>query len=124
MFGLKSKHDEAAGEKMTLSDLARLREHDVAIVFKHSPTCPVSWHAQTQVRKFTASHPGMPVYTVFVRQDRDLSNKVAEVSGIRHESPQVIVFRHGRAVLSASHQNVTIGFLEEAIRNPVPALAH
>jgi bacillithiol system protein YtxJ len=79
----------------------------------------VSWHAQAQVRKFTAGHPGLPVYTVFVRQDRDLSNKIAEVSGIRHESPQVIVFRHGQAVSSSSHQDVTIGFLEGAIRNPV-----
>ena len=110
MFGWKSKQDPVEEERR-LSGLADLRDQDVAVLFKHSPSCGVSWAAQTQVKKFTASHPEIPVYTVLVRQERELSREIATSTGIRHESPQVIIMRRGVAVADASHQDVTLDFL-------------
>jgi len=45
-------------------------------------------------------------YLIDVRQNRDLSNLVAELSGIRHESPQVIVIKSGEIVWHASHGSI------------------
>jgi bacillithiol system protein YtxJ len=102
-----------------LPTLARMREDEVAVVFKHSPSCAISWAAEAQVKKFVANHPSVPVYTILVRQDRELSRQIAELTGIRHESPQVIVLRRGVVVADASHQDVTADFLACAINHCV-----
>jgi bacillithiol system protein YtxJ len=44
---------------------------------------------------------------VLVREDRPLSLAVAERSGVRHESPQVICFAGKKAVRHASHYEIT-----------------
>jgi len=44
---------------------------------------------------------------VLVREDRPLSLAVAERSGVRHESPQVICLVGGKAVNHASHHDIT-----------------
>ena len=114
MFGWRPRpeHDESSTE--TKIDLERLRQDDVAILFKHSPTCPVSWAAQAQVRSFMARNSAVPVYTISVR-DRTLSRQIAEWTNVEHESPQVIVLRRGVVVSSTSHGGVTAGYLTGAI---------
>ena len=54
-----------------------------------------------------------------MREDRPLSLAVAERTGVRHESPQVICLRGGRAVGQASHYDInaaTLGRLLAAAR--------
>ena len=94
-----------------LPELAELKQRDLVVLFKHSPSCAISWAAEKQVKKFIANNPSVPVQTILVRQDRELSRQVAQFTGIRHESPQVIVMRRGVVVSDASHQDVTADFL-------------
>lgn len=96
-------------------DLEAIRGVERAVVFKHSRSCPVSWAASTQVRRFQKANPSVPVYTVTVQEDRELSRAIEAQTGIRHESPQVIVFRHGEVVDSASHEGVTERNLEAMV---------
>jgi len=114
MFGWRSKPGTEAEPRTP--DLEEIRNQDLAVLFKHSPTCGVSWAAETQVKKFMAGNPDIPVYTISVRRDRELSRRIAEETRIRHESPQVIVFRRGVPVANASHQDVTLDFLSQAVR--------
>jgi len=109
MFGWLK--DETSEEEAPKPDLADLRSQELAVVFKHSRSCPTSWAADKQVKTFIASHPAVPVYTILVRQDRELSQQIAALTGVRHESPQVILLRKGVAIASASHQDVTADFL-------------
>lgn len=110
------KKDQNVPEEVTPPPgLAQLRAKDLVVLFKHSPTCPVSWAAEKQVKKFIASHPEVPVQTILVRRDRALSDQIEKSTGVRHESPQVIVMRQGVVVADASHQDVTADFLTEAV---------
>lgn len=84
---------------------------DFAIVFKHSSTCPVSWAAQRQVNAFAAQQPDAPLYRLTVQEHRPLSNQIAEETGVRHESPQILVFRRGEVVSHASHGDITVEYL-------------
>ncbi len=97
-------------------DLEAIKQEACAVLFKHSRTCPVSFMAQAQVKRFAAQHPEVPVYTLVVQDDRELSRQVVEWTGIRHESPQVFVLRRGTVVASASHEGVTAGYLAETVR--------
>lgn len=89
---------------------------DFAIVFKHSSTCPVSWAAQRQVNSFAAQQPEAPLYRLTVQEHRPLSNQLAEATGVRHESPQILVFRKGQVVSHASHGAITVDYLAEALK--------
>jgi bacillithiol system protein YtxJ len=114
MFGWRSK--SGAEEERRVPDLDEIKTQDLAVLFKHSSTCGVSWAAESQVKKFIAGNPDIPVYTISVRQDRELSRRIADETRIRHESPQVIVLRRGVPVANASHQDVTVDFLAWAVQ--------
>jgi bacillithiol system protein YtxJ len=72
------------------------------VVFKHDVACSMSVNAYW---KLTAV-PG-EVLLIDVARQKALSAEVATRLGIKHESPQVIVVRHGRPVYAASHWDIT-----------------
>jgi bacillithiol system protein YtxJ len=94
---------------------ARLGEKEVAVVFKHSPTCIISMNANSQVEKFRAAHPDVPFYLVSVKKERPISNFIAEKTGIEHASPQIIVFRKGTPSGVVTHSEITVQRLQRML---------
>ena len=72
-------------------------------VYKHSTTCGISAGAAREVRAMTTD---LPIYWVNVREQRELSNWVAETYQVQHESPQLILIRDGKAQQVWSHYDV------------------
>lgn len=68
--------------------------------------------ALDEVEAFLASHPDVAAFLVEVRAERPLSQLIAARTGIRHESPQIIILRRGSAVWSASHGDITAGAIQ------------
>lgn len=93
--------------------LEEARAAEVAILYKHSPRCPMSWSAKRQVGRFVEEKPEIPVYIIDVVQHRALSQRVAELLGVKHESPQAILLRFGEVVEHASHGRLTVQLLDE-----------
>jgi len=54
------------------------------------------------------SEHGATLYFLDLLAHRNLSNKIAEDFGIRHESPQLIVIENGNEINNASHQDITL----------------
>lgn len=98
-------------ELTTTEECDALLAQDLTILFKHSHTCPVSLFAHREVIRFCAVQPEAPVYLVSVRRRRELSTHIAERTGVRHESPQVVVLRRGSVVGAASHEEITAELL-------------
>ncbi len=95
-----------------------LMRNELVIFFKHSPTCPVSWMAHREVMRLRAEQPELPIYLISVRRRRDVARLIEERTGVRHESPQVLVLRHGKAVASASHDDVTVSAIKDFLGSP------
>jgi bacillithiol system protein YtxJ len=72
-------------------------------VFKHSTTCGISAGAAREVRTMTTE---LPVYWINVREQRELSNWVAETYAVAHESPQLILIREGKSQQVWNHYDV------------------
>ena len=89
------------------TDLGFLFQQEAVMLFKHSTACPVSWAAHAQVMRFRAQHRSVPLYLVPVIKERAASRAIAERTGVRHESPQVILVRNGVVADSASHGAIT-----------------
>lgn len=80
------------------------------VVFKHSNMCPISSAAYREMQKLDAE-----VSMVDVNSSRNISEEFAKLTGIKHESPQVIVMRNGNAVWNASHYDVQARAVKDAV---------
>ena len=94
-----------------LQSLFSLSHERAVVLFKHSLTCPISSAAYQEMQGFEGD-----VGMIVVQRARDVSREVENLTGIRHESPQAIILRNGRAVWNASHWRVTRSAVEEAVR--------
>lgn len=79
------------------------------VVFKHSTTCPVSANAHVEFNNYLNGSPKKEVDYLLVKviESRPVSNQIAEDTGVKHESPQVIYIDNKAKVWSASHWSVT-----------------
>ena len=77
------------------------------LLFLHDPYCPISGRAYEQVERIEAT-----VHMIDVDAHSALGREVASRTGIRHQSPQAIVFINGRAAWHASHGGITAVALE------------
>lgn len=88
----------------------------LVVIYKHSPACERSAMALGEITKFLDGPAGgLPVHIVDVLAARSASQWIEAATGIRHESPQALVIRDGRAVWSASHWGVTADALTTAL---------
>ena len=95
--------------------LAEALEAECFLLFKHSQTCPTSAFAFAEYREFLKHAPPVATAWIDVISSRPLSQEVARESGIRHESPQALLFQEGRVVWHASHGAITARSLHEAL---------
>ena len=82
------------------------------IVFKHSNACSISARAYREMEKLEGQ-----VNILEVQSARDVSSELANRTGIRHETPQVIVLRDGKAVWNASHFDVKAADVMKAVES-------
>jgi bacillithiol system protein YtxJ len=87
------------------------------LLFKHSYTCGVSAEALDELRSHIdeAAAADVQYAMVTVQTHRELSNTIAQRLGVRHETPQAILVRAGRAVWAASHFRVNASELQKAL---------
>ncbi|MGH9901206.1 MAG: bacillithiol system redox-active protein YtxJ [Pyrinomonadaceae bacterium] len=90
--------------------LARSRDATV-VLFKHSNACPISAAAYQQMKGLDED-----VAIVVVQKAREVSREVEARTGVRHETPQTLLLRGGRAVWSASHWDITSESVADALR--------
>ncbi|MNU13256.1 hypothetical protein D3C71_12930 [compost metagenome] len=84
-------------------------ENRVAI-FKHSTSCFISKTVLKNLEKEieNSDEQNVSFYFLDLLAFRPISNKIAEDFGIRHESPQLIVFENGQPINNASHQDISL----------------
>jgi len=87
--------------------LSHRSEEMPVLIFKHSPRCGIStmvkWRFERQLKK---SDKTFHYVWLDVLKSRPFSNFIAEQTGVRHESPQLLVLQGGKTVWSASHSAV------------------
>lgn len=103
-------------EITTPAQLEKVFTEPVAILFKHSTTCPVSARAYNELQQYAGEHNSTayaPIYLVKVIESRPISNSIAEKTSVKHESPQVFILSKGKVVWQDSHFLITKKNLEE-----------
>ncbi len=80
------------------------------VLLKHSTTCGISSGVYREVGLVASD-----VNVVVIQTHRDISNAIATRTGVRHESPQAIVLREGKAVYNASHYDIEAEHIEASL---------
>lgn len=93
----KVLNDEAGLEEIAERSASRPQ-----VIFKHSTRCSISSVAKGRLDRSDAP-PTMDFYYLDLIRYRNISNKIAEVFNVPHESPQVLVIRDGKCVYDESH---------------------
>lgn len=84
------------------------------VIFKHSTTCPISSMAKMRLEDhWDLSH--VSAHYLDLLSYRTVSSSIAEQLGVHHESPQVILLVDGEVIYDASHLDISIIELKEAL---------
>jgi len=96
--------------------IAESRERPV-LLFKHSRYCGVSCEALDELQSHieTEAPVGVAYKMITVQTHRPVSDLAAQRLGIRHETPQAILLRDGKAVWNASHFRITADQLDRIV---------
>jgi len=86
------------------------------LIFKHSTRCGISSHMKMQFEaEWAISEDSIDVHYLDLLAYREVSNYVAEVSKVYHQSPQVIVFKEGEVITNVSHQAIKANAISGAL---------
>ncbi|KGP90177.1 hypothetical protein N780_06410 [Pontibacillus chungwhensis BH030062] len=91
----------------------KLAQHERVMLFKHSLTCPISSGAKEAYENYS-SETETPMFMLNIQESREFSNKVAEEFGVKHESPQVLLFNGDKVTWNTSHWHIKEGALAKA----------
>ena len=95
-----------------ISDIDKInnlsKEHKV-LLFKHSTRCSISSSALNRLErnwKDEDSEKLRPYYLDLLKH-RNVSNAIAELYAIEHQSPQVLVIKDGKCIYTETHYGIS-----------------
>jgi bacillithiol system protein YtxJ len=118
MFNFNKKATSIPWNQLTdLSQIDNMKEASFTkpqIVFKHSTRCPISSMA---LNRFESSFKPIDADLNFLDliRYRPVSNEVARVFSIQHESPQVLLIHKGKVIYNTSHNGIQFEALEDVL---------
>lgn len=91
-------------------------KNTLQLIYKHSTRCSIS-----SVVKGRLERAGAPADIDFHYLDlinfRSVSNRIAEDTGIRHESPQILLIKDGKCIYHESHTAINMDdIISEGLR--------
>lgn len=74
-------------------------------IFKHSTRCSISSMAKMRLER-AETPQNISFYYLDLIRYRSLSNKIADLFKVHHESPQVLLIKNGECVYDESHNGI------------------
>ncbi|RAT96412.1 bacillithiol system redox-active protein YtxJ [Brevibacillus sp. Leaf182] len=85
------------------------------LLFKHSTICPISTSAYEEFQAYLQDNQ-VESAVILVREDRPVSNAVADRFSIKHESPQIFLLEDGEVKWHTSHWKITKDAIGQALK--------
>ncbi len=88
-----------------LHDIVRESAEKPALIFKHSTRCSISSMAKSRLERSEIPE-GVDFYYLDLIKYRPVSNQIANMFNITHQSPQVLLIKDGKCVYDESHNGI------------------
>ena len=95
--------------------LQKESESTAVIIFKHSSRCGTSHMMLGRLERSSELLSNAKMYFLDLLRHRNISALVEEIFFVRHESPQLLLIRHGQAVLHQSHFEIDPAVVQHSI---------
>jgi bacillithiol system protein YtxJ len=95
---------------------AFVKDHAAAAIFK-AGTCHKTNEMFRHVQATLEAREDLPLGIIRVVEARPASNRVADMTGIQHESPQLLLFKDGKAVYDRDNWDITPESISEALES-------
>ena len=90
--------------------------NDFIVLFKHSNKCIISRMVLKQFEfQYDYNISNVKYYLIDVIKNREVSNEIAYIYNINHESPQLIVIKNGELVHNSSHSDISFSNIKNSI---------
>lgn len=102
-----------------LNDIVNESADNSILIFKHSTRCNISRAALDRLERNwkDAEVPNVKPYFLDLLSYRDISNTLAEQFQVEHQSPQVLIIRHGKAIYDNSHYGIDFREIREKVKS-------
>lgn len=111
LFGSKSEmvsapwqHLNEAGQLDRIVEASATRPQ---LLFKHSTRCSISSMALERFGREWDPSTACDIWLLDLLSHRDISNAIAQRTGVTHQSPQAILLMDGVATFDASHSAIS-----------------
>lgn len=106
-----------------LNDINQLNElvsnsfDQPVLIFKHSTRCSISSMALDRLERAwqPSEMEALSPWFLDLIAHRDISNKVAELFKVEHQSPQVLLIKNGDVTYHTSHMGIGYGQVKDAL---------
>lgn len=87
-----------------------------SLIFKHSTRCSISLMAKKKLELEAEYIPkDIPAYYVDLLNYREISNSIAELFQVHHQSPQLLLIKNGECVFEATHSDISAEEVAEQV---------
>lgn len=125
MGWFSSKKNSESNSKVNWQNLTELTELDDIIeaskstpvlILKHSTRCSISIMAKRELdTNWDIETSDLNTYYLDLLKYRPISNQIAEVFDIQHQSPQVLLIKDGVCVYSATHSDINARTIKQQL---------
>lgn len=98
-----------------INEIKEASHHKLQLIFKHSTRCIISKMALKNFESDFLLHDVIDAYYLDLIAYRNISNEIAEVFAVEHQSPQILLIKDGVAVYAASHESIDANVLTKII---------
>jgi bacillithiol system protein YtxJ len=85
------------------------------LFFKHSTRCSISSMVLRSFERSWNQQLVVSCYFIDLIKNRDVSNLLATLSGVEHQSPQVVVVKNKSVIYSNSHGTIDAEVIEKTL---------
>ncbi|MCU0436571.1 MAG: bacillithiol system redox-active protein YtxJ [Raineya sp.] len=91
-----------------LEQLEDIKKKPKALIFKHSTRCSISATALDRLQRQwnDTDMQQVEAYYLDLIKYRDISNKIAEIFSVEHQSPQALLLSDGNCIYHDSHYSI------------------
>lgn len=104
------------------NDLENLQQESMkgpVLIFKHSHRCHISRASLDRLERHWRPEEmdGLKTYFLDLLNYREISDRIARIFGVEHESPQVLLIRDGKSIFDQSHFGISYDDIVARVKN-------
>ena len=88
----------------------------LVLILKHSTRCSISSMAKSRFENnWNTENKNVAIYYLDLIAYRNISNEIAEITGVEHQSPQAIVLKNKEVIYQATHSDIDAKSINEIL---------